>query len=128
LQPEAAHRIGAVGDVRLAAGQREAPDHGHAAGLEDNRLRETHSIPVAGEKSGNAYAFGMVATKAGMDAVDALERVGESGRRQIVRSEPAAEIVKAPATTTRATPISASRATVLAMLRGRRSVCTGASR
>src|SRR5882724_9794859 len=95
LQPEAAHRIGAVGDVRLAAGQREAPDHGHAAGLEDNRLRETHSIPVACEKSGNAYAFGMVATKAGMDAVDALERVGESGRRQIVRSEPAAEIREA---------------------------------
>src|SRR2546426_3523478 len=92
LKPEAAHRIGAVGDVRLAAGQGEAPDHGHAAGVEDSRLRETRSIPVAFENSGDAHAFGMVATKAGMDAVDALERVGESGRRQIVRTEPAAEI------------------------------------
>src|SRR5436309_530781 len=91
LEPKAAHRIGAVGDVRLAAGQGEAPDHGQAAGAEDNRLRETHSIPVAFEKAGNAHAFGMVATKAGMDAVDALERVGEPGRRQIVRSEPAAD-------------------------------------
>src|SRR5439155_25084943 len=66
--------------------------HGHAAGVEDNRLGETHSIPVTFEKSGDAHAFGMVATKAGMDAVDALERVGEPGRGQIVRSEPAAEI------------------------------------
>ena len=38
----------------------------------------------------------MIAAKAGVNAVDALERIDESGRRQISRRQPSAEIGESP--------------------------------
>src|SRR5207253_4270770 len=79
-------------------------------------------------KAGNAHAFGMVATKAAWTPSTRWNAsVSRAGVRLFGVSQPP-RLAKAPATTARATPISASRASVLAMLRGRRSVCTGGSR
>jgi hypothetical protein len=112
LEPQAAYRAGVVRGVRLAAGQeKKRPSTGTRPGSKDRRLRQPRRIPVALEEARHSDALGVIATKAGVDAVHVLERVGEPGRRQISRREPSAEIGEAPATAARTTPIRANRTT-----------------
>ncbi len=92
LQPQAAHRVRLVGRIGLSAPQGEAADHGHAPRSKDGRFRETDAVPIALEEPGNAHPLGMVATEAGVDSIDLLETVGEPRGRQLIRSEPPAEI------------------------------------
>ena len=89
---QAAHCIRRVGRIGLPASERKAAEHGHAPRLKDDRFRETDAIPVAFKEPGNAHPPGMVATEAGVDSIDFLETVGESRGRQIIRTEPSAEI------------------------------------
>jgi hypothetical protein len=61
-------KLGYLGHVA----QGKAADHWHAAALEDDCLREARPLPVAIEKSPNAYAFRVSATEARVDAADSL--------------------------------------------------------
>jgi hypothetical protein len=70
-----AHRLRAVGHIGLAAGQRETADDGDAAGLEDDGLGKANALAVALEVTRDADAFGMVASEAGIDAVDLLKGI-----------------------------------------------------
>src|SRR5205807_5863318 len=73
LKPEAAHGVGLVGRIGLAAAQREAADHGHAPRLKDGRLRETDAVAIALEEAGNAHPLGVIAPEAGVEPIDLLE-------------------------------------------------------
>jgi hypothetical protein len=63
LKTQAADGAQIVGGVGIAAAQGKAADHWHAAALEDDSLREARPLPVAIEKSSDAYAFRVVATE-----------------------------------------------------------------
>src|SRR4029077_13581148 len=78
----------------IAAAQGKAADHWHAAALEDDSLREAHPLPVAIEKSSNAYAFRVIATETRVDAAPPLKLIDEPRRRQFLRAEPPAQIEK----------------------------------
>ena len=66
----------------------------HAAALEDDSLREARPLPVAIEKSSNAYAFRVIATETRVDAVHPLKLIDKPRRRQFLRAEPPAQIEK----------------------------------
>ena len=83
-----------VGNIRVAAGQREAAYDRYAAGLEYHRLRKARSLAVALEIAADANTLGMIETETGMNPIDALETVGETSGRQCARSEPTTEIEK----------------------------------
>ncbi len=90
------HGRRSVRDMRVAAGEREAADEGHAAGREHDSLGETRALAIAVEIAGDADALGMVAPEAGVDAaVHLLEPVDETGLAEATRREPAAHIGKA---------------------------------
>jgi hypothetical protein len=92
LQSQAPDRVRRVADIGLAAPQREAPDHRHPPGSKDDGLREKDSAPVAFEDPRHAHALGVVATEAGVESIDVLERIGEPRGRQIMGSEPPTEV------------------------------------
>src|ERR1700730_17432514 len=87
LKPEAAHRIRRVADIGLAAPEREAADHRHTPRSKDDGLRETGAAPVTFEDPRHAHALSVVATEAGVESIDVLERIGEPRGRQITGSE-----------------------------------------
>jgi hypothetical protein len=88
LKPQAADCAQFVAGMGIAAAQGKAADHWHAAALEDYSLRETRPLPVAFEKSSNAYAFRVIATETGVDAAHPLKLIDEPCRRQFLRAEP----------------------------------------
>jgi hypothetical protein len=83
LKPQAADGAQIVGGVGVADAQGKAADHWHAAALEDDSLREARPLPVAFEKSSNAYAFRVIATETRVDAVHPLKLIDEPRRRQL---------------------------------------------
>src|SRR6266545_74958 len=73
----------------------EPPAGGHDLQAADGGvvlILATDAIAVALEEPGNAHPLGMIASEAGVDPIDLLERVGEPRGRQFIRSEPPAEI------------------------------------
>src|SRR5258705_451677 len=91
---QATDRVGGVGSIGIAAGQREAADDRHATSYEDGGLREARSLAVALEKTADAHALGMIAAETGMNSVDPLKSVGEPRRRQCVWREQTTQIEK----------------------------------
>src|ERR1700680_3545716 len=89
-KPQAANQIGGIGNIRVAATKREAPDDRHAAGLEHDGLREASALAVTLEKTADANALGMIAAKTGIDPIDALKAIDETLGSEGVGTEPAA--------------------------------------
>src|SRR5712675_3579104 len=94
LKPQAADGAQIVGGTGIAAAQGKAADHWHAAALEDDSLREARPLPVAVEKSSNAYALRVIATETRVDAAHPLKLIDEPRGRQFLRAEPPAHIEK----------------------------------
>jgi hypothetical protein len=65
----------------IAAAQRKAANHWHAAGLEDDSLREARPLPVAFGKSTDVDAFCVVAAETRVDAAHPLKLVDGPGLR-----------------------------------------------
>ena len=78
LRAIAQHGRRPVGDMGIAAGEREATDDGHAAGREHVGLGETHALAIAVEAACDADPLGVVAPEARMDAVHLLEPVDQT--------------------------------------------------
>ncbi len=76
--PRPRTRFGCIGNIRVAATKREAPDDRHAAGLEHDGLREASALAVTLEKTADANALGMIAAKTGIDSIDALKAIDET--------------------------------------------------
>src|SRR5262249_13797933 len=91
-QAEAPHGVGPVGNARVSAVQRKTAEHRRASGFEDTCFRKSDAIAVALEESGNADSLGVIATKAGVKAVGLLEPVSEPRRRQLIATDPTAEV------------------------------------
>src|SRR5260370_14123424 len=83
-----------MGNIGIAAAEREAADDRHAAGPEQSGLREARSLTIAIEKTSDAHAFGMIATETGVDSKDLFKTVDEADRCQFMRIEPASQIEK----------------------------------
>ena len=94
LEPQAADCAQLVSGVGIAAAQGKAADHWHAAALEDDSLRKARPLPVAIEKSSNAYAFRVIATETRVDAAHPLKLIDEPRRRQSLRAEPPTQTKK----------------------------------
>src|ERR1700733_3709337 len=75
LKPQAADGAQIVGGVGIGAAQGKASDHWEATTMKDVSLREARPLPVAIEKSLNAYAFRVIATKSRLDAGHPLKLV-----------------------------------------------------
>jgi hypothetical protein len=85
-------RIGRIGGIRLPAAQREAANHRYAPRSKDDGLREPDATTAAFEESGNAHAFGVIASETRVNAIDVLKTIHKPPGRQIVRREPPAQI------------------------------------
>src|SRR6201987_1523493 len=80
-----AYRCRAVGNVGLAAGEREPAEDGHLSGPENSGLGETRALPVAGEVAGDAHTLRVVAAESGIDAVYLFESIDHPRLGQAMR-------------------------------------------